>query len=53
MDGREGNPELLFNGALQVSNEVHSLRSLVMEGYEIAVLKIDPAAVERMVNAAR
>jgi hypothetical protein len=53
MDGGEGNPALLFNGALQVSSVVHSVRSSAAEGYEIAVLKIDPAAVERMLNARR
>jgi hypothetical protein len=53
MDGGEGNPALLFNRALQVSGVAHSVRSSGMDGYEIAVLKIDPAAVAGMLNAAR
>jgi 4-amino-4-deoxy-L-arabinose transferase-like glycosyltransferase len=53
MDGGEGNPALLFNQALQVSSVVHSVRSPLAEGYEIALLKIDPAAVEKMLNAGR
>ena len=53
MDGGEGNPELLFNRALQVSGVAYSVRSPVAASYEIAVLKIDPAAVERMLNAGR
>lgn len=53
MGGGEGNPALMFDRALQVSEVVYSVRSLVMDGYEIAVLKIDHAAVARSLDAAR
>lgn len=51
MDGGEGNPALLFNWALQVSEVVHSVRSPFMEGYELAILKIDHAVIDRMLDA--
>jgi hypothetical protein len=51
MDGGEGNPGAKYDQALQVSEVVHSVRSLATAGYEIAVLKIDHAAVARKLDA--
>jgi hypothetical protein len=51
MEGGEGNPGTKYDQALQVSEVVHSVRSLATAGYEIAVLKIDHAAVARKLDA--
>ena len=46
-------PQHAHDGELQVSEVVHSVRSHAMEGYEIAVLKVDHAVVDEMLKAGR
>jgi hypothetical protein len=53
MEGVPVDLAVRFDWALQVSEVVHSVRSHAMEGYEIAVLKVDPAVVDEMLKAGR
>lgn len=46
LEGGESNPAALFDAALRVSTVAHSVRSRVMDGYEIAILKVDHAAID-------
>jgi hypothetical protein len=51
MEGSEEIPEARFNWVFLVSDVAYAVRSLVTDGYEVAVLKIDPAAVARLLDA--
>jgi hypothetical protein len=53
MEGVPVDLSVRFDWALQVSEVVHSVRSHAMEGYEIAVLKVNPAVVDEMLKAGR
>jgi hypothetical protein len=51
MEGRAVDPALRFEWALQVSEVVFSELNAAGNGYDMAVLKIDRAALERMLEA--
>jgi hypothetical protein len=51
MDGGQAGPAGPFEWALQFSDVVYSVRSVAKEGYEVAVLKIDPAVIGKMLEA--
>jgi hypothetical protein len=53
MEGVPVDLSVRFDWALQVSDVVHSMRSHAMEGYEIAVLKVDPAVIDEMLKVGR
>jgi 4-amino-4-deoxy-L-arabinose transferase-like glycosyltransferase len=53
MEGIPVDLDVRFDWALQVSDAVHALRSHAMEGYEIAVLKVDPAVIDEMLKVGR
>jgi 4-amino-4-deoxy-L-arabinose transferase-like glycosyltransferase len=51
MDGGQAGPVGPFEWALQFSDLAYSVPSVAKEGYEVAVLKVDHAAIGKMLDA--